>query len=100
MTTELKVTVGDETLAFLRENFPEGLSDAGKARMAIGIIRFVMDDEIGDLAEFLRAEGLADVEDVDVTEIYVEALKRAILESDDVGLADLSGLAHDDADDT
>ena len=87
---ELKVTVSEETITFLREHFPEGISDADRARVAFGVLRYVIESDATDLRAFLREEGL---HEIDVEDLYVEALKRALLESDGVDLSDLAALA-------
>lgn len=97
MANEVKVSVSDETLTFLRENLPEGLSDSGRIRIAIANLRFSMEGDAANFEDFLREQGLAD--DLDPEEIYIEGIKRAILESDDVDLTELTGLlSPDDSD--
>jgi len=95
MTTELKVTVTDETLNFLREYFPEGISDADRARIAFSILRHTVESEGESLETFLRQQGLVEDLDFEIGELYIKGVKRALLESDEVDLTDLGGLMSD-----
>ncbi len=100
MTTELKVTVEEETVEFLREYFPDGISDADRARIAFGVLRHSIEREGESLEAFLREEGLAKDTDFDLSEIYIEAVKRALLDSDEIDLSDLAGTLQSDSTDS
>jgi len=95
MTNELKVTITDETLKFLREYFPEGISDADRARIAFAILRHTVESEGESLETFLRQQGLVEDLDFEIDELYIKGVKRALLESDEVDLTDLGSLTSD-----
>jgi len=86
---EIKVSVSEETLEFIHEEFPDGLSDPERLRTAVNIIRFVRNNNIEGLQRFLREEGL---DDLDIEEVAIEGVKRAILESDEFDLEDIASL--------
>jgi len=94
MTTELKVTASDERVAWLRENF-KGISDADRMRSMFTLMEYLLDESRPqpDFEDVFTDAALATF---DPEEVATEALKRAILESDEVDLSDLSTLAVSD----
>lgn len=93
---DIKVSVSDETLEFLQEEFPDGLSDPERVRTAVNVIRFIRNNNIEGLKQYLSQEGLGDL---DMEEMMIEGMKRALLESDDFDLSDLSTLTDTDSTD-
>ena len=114
---EVKLTVEQETLDFLTEMFPDGISDADKIRIAVGILRYTAEEDRDGLKDYLREQGVEDLDfeemyvrgvaeffddsdlsDVDMQDAFAEGVKRAILESGDISLSDSAGLVEDEND--
>lgn len=87
MSKELKVTVSDDRHEFLREHF-RGISDADRLRSMMTLMEYLLEDgpEEPDFDEIFTDEA---VDSFDPEEIVTEALKRALLESDDVDLSNI-----------
>jgi len=113
---ELKVTLSEDTLAFLNQYFPDGLKETERARIAIGVLRYLTEEDREALKEYLHEEGIedlhfeelyargvadflheAEVEQLDMEAAFAEGVKRAILESEDFSLSDLAGLIDGDS---